>query len=374
MDRRTVRASMLTIAAVLFPSIASADVGTPLMFAELGHLLIGNLLIGIGEGIVIAALFRIPRRPAASTMVAANYFSAFVGGIGLVILSNLTISATIYSGRQVLIAVLAASFVLTVLLEWPFIWKLLTGTPRRLRKSLLASLIAQTASYAVLVPWYLLGGSVSVYTQATPVRSLAFVTNPGACVYYISVDGRSLMRCLLDGSEKRIVKPITQALPNDHLFAAKSASGDKWDLYLKSGPGYENQETLLPNFAGCGQVPDRGESRWQYWPSWTGPAFDLRPDDERDWTFGVYLHPEEGLHARSASAGGEFWLAFGTPFMAWPTRCATVLPGDEVVYQLGEQIIVFDAPTRKIALVAEGRGPLVVPEGTPDDPPQTRKP
>lgn len=47
------------------------------------------------------------------------------------------------------------------------------------------------------------------------------------------------------------------------------------------------------------------------------------------------------------------------PFLAWIARNATILPSDQVVYQLGNQIVILDLSTRKLAFLALGQGPVV---------------
>jgi hypothetical protein len=55
-----------------------------------------------------------------------------------------------------------------------------------------------------------------------------------------------------------------------------------------------------------------------------------------------------------------------TPFVAWNVRNATHLPGNIVLFQLGEnQVWVFDPDSRKVALLTHGTGPVaVIPEST----------
>ncbi|RYD63923.1 MAG: hypothetical protein EOP84_33180 [Verrucomicrobiaceae bacterium] len=69
----------------------------------------------------------------------------------------------------------------------------------------------------------------------------------------------------------------------------------------------------------------------------------------------------EGLEARNLKSGEEVHLSMETPFCAWYARNAVHLPGDLVLFQLGEnQICVFDPVTRRIALLWHGRGFVVV--------------
>ena len=63
------------------PLSALADAGTPLMWAGMLHLVFGNALIGIGEGMLLAFLFHLKRWKCILAMIAANYFSAWVGDV-----------------------------------------------------------------------------------------------------------------------------------------------------------------------------------------------------------------------------------------------------------------------------------------------------
>ena len=68
------------IALMSFPAVAFADAGTPLMWAGAFHLIIGNAIIGIAEGLILAILFRQKKARCVLIMIAANYFSAWAGG------------------------------------------------------------------------------------------------------------------------------------------------------------------------------------------------------------------------------------------------------------------------------------------------------
>src|SRR5262245_548328 len=62
-----------------FPSNASANAGTPLMWAGALHLTIGNFFIGILEGLLLGWIFRVPKTRAVRVMIGANYLSAWLG-------------------------------------------------------------------------------------------------------------------------------------------------------------------------------------------------------------------------------------------------------------------------------------------------------
>ncbi len=61
------------------PSTVQADAGTPLMWAGMLHLFIGNAVIGCFEGFILAKFFSLKMRRTIGLLIAANYFSAWVG-------------------------------------------------------------------------------------------------------------------------------------------------------------------------------------------------------------------------------------------------------------------------------------------------------
>ncbi|MBR6464107.1 MAG: hypothetical protein IKS81_02315, partial [Verrucomicrobia bacterium] len=70
------------LAALLLTSAtAQANAGTPLMWATLLHLFIGNLLIGIFEGYLLAKFFKLSKLRSIILLIIANYISMWLGGI-----------------------------------------------------------------------------------------------------------------------------------------------------------------------------------------------------------------------------------------------------------------------------------------------------
>ncbi|MGE5294178.1 MAG: hypothetical protein ACM3VT_05065 [Solirubrobacterales bacterium] len=61
------------------PSVAQANAGTALMWAGTLHLLVGNLIVGLIEGILLAQVFRLSKWKCIGLLILANYFSAWCG-------------------------------------------------------------------------------------------------------------------------------------------------------------------------------------------------------------------------------------------------------------------------------------------------------
>jgi hypothetical protein len=52
--------------------------------------------------------------------------------------------------------------------------------------------------------------------------------------------------------------------------------------------------------------------------------------------------------------------SFGFPGVNFVTRSAVILPGEQVVFQWGDNIMLLDLGTGKMGRVTPGRGPVVV--------------
>ena len=66
------------------PIAAHANAGTPLMWATMLHLFFGNAIIGILEGLLLAVFFRLPKGKTIFLLIAANYASAWLGGLFII--------------------------------------------------------------------------------------------------------------------------------------------------------------------------------------------------------------------------------------------------------------------------------------------------
>jgi hypothetical protein len=53
------------------------------------------------------------------------------------------------------------------------------------------------------------------------------------------------------------------------------------------------------------------------------------------------------------------------PWLDWPVTSATILPDDQLIFQLGEQIIWVNLDTNQAAGIAAGHGPVVLLQNQP---------
>jgi len=106
---------------MLLPSTAFANAGTPLMWVSAIHLVAGNALIGIVEGLLLGLFFECSKWKSVLILIAANYASAWGGVLMMEPLTSLP-DMTIENIRYWLVVFVIVAFLVTLLIEYPFFW------------------------------------------------------------------------------------------------------------------------------------------------------------------------------------------------------------------------------------------------------------
>lgn len=350
--KKTIRLAAIMVFLFLFPHLARADAGTPLMWLSMLHLVIGNLFVGLFEAALILILFK-PRigMLTVGIMIFANYFSAWCGYFLLRHCQDaFSNSVTINHALAFLIGAMIVLMLATYVIEWPFCFMIFLKEPRRWRKSILATLSSQTASYAVLLFFYLSASPITVVTKTKIEPNYNFAEVPMARVYYIGLNDGAIWCKRLDGTAPVKIAD-TREMGNQSMLTGKLGdNGKDVDLWLvrSNHIPYQrpvvSEERILKNFARHAVQ---------------GMSGDLRPLNQRHWQIEIGHWSAEGIYAHKDETGEKFWLAMETPLISWFPHPGTLLPGEQMIYQLGNMILMVDFNTRQLALVAMGRGPMV---------------
>jgi hypothetical protein len=352
-------------AAVLWPALALANAGTPLMWARGIHLFVGNLAIGIGEGLLLAVLFKKRAAPCIGIMIVANYFSAWIGGFLLTTNLSDWLGLDLNTAWRWLWIMVVAAYFLTVLLEWPFVAFCLRGSSGWRAKTVWGSLVVQAASYVVIFGWYWAASGTSLYREVAIVPAAEIHVPKGTVLYFIANDDGDVYALDLSQKEPRKVHELGSRSWFDRLQAtASDTDSGQWDLIarLVTDQKEPTLKTVLHNFATVVPTPTE-RSGYEEWAN-SGEVSRLGTAGESGWKFRAGFWAFEGLSGENAKDGRRLHLSLETPFLEWYVRNATQLPGDQVVFQLGrDQICILDPVAKKIALVARGWGPIVALRG-----------
>ncbi len=362
---------VVLLSILAFPPAASANAGTPLMWAGALHLLFGNALIGLGEGLLLGWLFAAPKGKAILFMILANYASAWLGGVFLANAIAHALPMDLNNGWRWLWVMVGATYCITLLMEWPFVAWCFRGKRDWLTRSLQGSLVVQSASYVVLFGWYWMASGTSLYTEMNIVAPADLSLPESVLVYYISPsDGDAYRRQLPSGEPEKVCE-LHSTGRNDRLFVRPSTpNANQWDLVARlETQDYRNpQIVVVKSNMPVGAAPDRLGTERDYEGTWFnfGEVQKLGDAANSDWEFRTGFWPVEGLWGSKKTAGERVGFSYETPFGAWSVRNAVQLPLDEVLFQLGhDQICAFDPGNKRVALLWRGRGPVPVIDKTP---------
>jgi hypothetical protein len=281
------------------------------------HMLLGNALIGVLEGLLIARFWKLAWSKPVGVMIAANYFSAWSAMLlHAMLLYRYVHRIPLQRLELAHTGLLVGAFVLTLVLEWPFVLAILRKQERCVVQSIKACIGVNVVSYGLIVGLFSLFSTTSFLTATQLVDAKVFPWKSSFEVYFLD-EGDAPTALSLPGSARH---PVTAL---------------QW-------------ETVKARAA---EYPDRPSRRVR----------DLRPSGEQDWKFrDAIMWPEEGLSGRRRSTGEVRRLAIATPLVQrFPGR-VTILPGDQIVLQLGYEICALDWSTAKIAVLVEGREPIVM--------------
>lgn len=383
---------VLCVAAPALGNTASAA-----MLAGAAHMVAGNALFGMLEGIVLIGFGA--RTRAMWMALIANYVSATVGALLALPAFEFFLGLL---GNDYLATVMPATYLVFVaftllgfLIELPFFW-FAFAKPRRVGRVLVAAALGNLITAILLAGWYEATTNMAMARafEPAPVGSIMDqIEGETPWVYYIAPDDITVRRVRLDGTGDEHVLEAPASLNRMNLQVAVRTDG-RVDLTIVTG-NYSGEDEAywyrqweremdqdseldhweLYSWGGlvCMLLEDVGEAGTlhQSYPFYGYPAvFDhvSRTKPERDAI--VRVSALAGLTVRSPERDlfldGPVGLGVGP-------RCVSVLPGDVLVFDLSTPstrssrgIYVASIGTMQHArLPVEGRSPCVVYEVAP---------
>jgi len=299
---------------LFFPSMVYANVGTPLMWAQNFHLLIGNAVIGIIEGLLVVAIFKRPKKHSTIFFILLNYFSMLIGVAIIAFVDSYGFEKTVITIENAKIFMFVSFiyfYLITLFVEFPFILGFFWKEKDRFRKGIKATLIVNTVSYMLLFPLYWLASSATLINELEVVSTSEIDLPDNYDIYYISDNGKDFIKSDLDGKNKEIVRKDIADLASEKDFNK--------------------------SFFEVGELNKNGT--WEY----------------RTGTWAV-----EGIKGKNNN-GESFRYAVETPFISWHIKNGTHIEKDLLIFQLGsDQIVALRHDKKQISLVAKGSRPVVV--------------
>jgi len=352
----------LGVVLLAIPLTARADAGTPLLWAGMLHLVFGNAIIGVFEGAILARVFKLKNSVCILTMIPANYFSAWFGGFFLNSQIGKSLPLNLYTAWHWIWIMVVFTYLMTLVLEWPFVFFCFRKSPDRLKRSLWGNLLVQSASYILLFGWYAMASGTTLYTQ-THVVAVSDVNFPKqGLLYFISRTNGTVDVLDLSSRQTQKIAALGKVDDDERLFMQASAnSPGHWNILETSRRTVicSNLPVETAVYATNDYNPNITEIRGTMFNFGNAPIIGNAMGS--DWRFRTGFWPIEGLHGTNKKTGESIHLALETPFAYWIARSATQLPDDSIVFQLGnDQICLFEPATKKLCLLARGQGPVVL--------------
>lgn len=253
-----------------------------------------------------------------------------------------------------LLAVFAAlATLVSALAEWPFFARAVQGASTSLLLSLRANAITMLLVVAVYLPFCQWGSPACATPNPVPEGLQVFFIREG-----------SLFRKSFDSPETCLLSARTFS-SDARLFARRGEGG--WDLWLQD----RDSVRLLDNVADATaeiasqaptqvRVPKAVHTREATLAETFGKPAEMFPEADSAWSLRVGRWPWEGLEISSRDLKGAYRVALDTPLLSWDVRCATRLPGEQALFQMGPYLWWLDLETRRASVFAKGQGPLVI--------------
>jgi len=354
LNRRTI--IFLTLL-IFSPYAVCANVGSPILWATGFQLYIGNAIIGVLEGWLLAKVFRLPRIKCMGVLVLANYFSAWIG-MFIVGMLRYIYTPDIYNAVRLTLILVFITYVCTLVLEWPFVAFCFRGKSHWFRRSVLASLLVQTLSYLILFSGFWFISFKSLYADFSIVPPDRILLPADVSVYFISnTDGNVYRRS--GTNEHELIAHL--ASTNDLNFLRIQESEDtsnSWDLVavIPDRYHYDNSVPIIKDII---TGTDQSFYQTHFYNTW-GEAPRIGSATKSTWHFNWEYWCLQGEDEKS----DEFiFVAFDNPMLNLSIRVANQLPEHKVLFQLGkDQLCLLDVDKREIAVWDRGYGPVAIAE------------
>jgi hypothetical protein len=380
---RSLSKPFLTLLALAYPASVFANILPVVFFAGIMiRTYFLTAVIGIVEGLIVVTVFKAwgeskirGELRGIGIMVLANYFSFILGEWyllqGLRIFSGAVLgSEPLYNAHRFIWLSVLVAFVLTILLEWPFCFWILRKKSKSFRKSIAATVLVQTLSYAVLLVFYVSLGAVELYRHMDIDRNLVRSQDENVWVYFVSNDDGDIHRIRLDGTDRQKafdtdLSSAQRGIKTCNILLWPNDEPNAWDFWLcrdedcrilqkgifrgfatlSSGSDMRLEDANTP-----GDLRERG--------LWT-IVTDLRGPTEHSIEVKIDYFGWQGVTVADPCANQEYKLMIQTPLLTWGIEHVTVLPNDQLVCEMAGQIVIMNLRERKMALLALGLSPVV---------------
>jgi hypothetical protein len=354
-----------------------ANAGTALMLMPLLQLLYGNFIIGLLEATALRALIGVRFWRGLGFCILANYVSLIAGLVLFPMFTTRLADATLGAPDALnfghyIMALIVTAFVASFLVEWPIIRLAWERARRRLVLTLTGVLVAQLISHTVMIYFYGAASGFTLHREGITIEPTPHFAAIDATVYYIDRDDWTVQSIPIRGGASTVVAHIEplQRRFDSRLFALKDLDTGNANLWLVPERWVRKPEAILLAELGPAverlpaMAPLEALSATQNWET---AALPVHEPGENEWDLRMgWSWAAEGVSLRRQDdVSTDHRVAVELPGLAWRADSPHLLPGDQLLYQLGPYIVLYDIESRRLAIITRGESPAVLPHGSP---------
>jgi hypothetical protein len=354
---------LIATATLLYAPMAHANAGTPYVMRSVLTLAFGNIFIGIGEALILRLLNRaIKLRYAIPVLIAANYASMFCGlliknSIGLLITEVLGMPL-LWIAPQLMVLAFFLLYAISIVLEWPFFWLMVRKQPSVKWGSLRPCVIAQTASYALLLLWFLPTSTFSMYTDFEWVEAKAITQDDTFTLIYIHE--REMHEMALNGEQQEKLSDWNNPIHRRTLTVYKSEKG--WVLRGRSINDWDTwEEWPVPTQYPVASLTSLVHGTdMKYWRSKN--CIDYRLPKEPNWSARQWAYlPSEPMYIHVNATDDSYTFGLQTPLVNLRHGPFYLLPDDLLVVMIDGHVILANVRDKTLAVLTPADAFLVLP-------------
>jgi hypothetical protein len=276
---------------------------------------------------------------------------------------------TVENGWKQALVAGAIVFLVAWAVKLPFVARCLRKRSWWFARSIRASLALHAVSCAIVFVWYVIPSEFALYTDIAHDVAVPSLPYGEASCYYISPHDDTVYRISLSGGQPVTIATLDTCHSMCRLEALFEENPPRIALYAEVGTQAEEARTVSLDSKVCGDdlllfprdySGTKGENR----------IVDLRQPYERHLEFAIGPSNNPGLEITRLVSGLDsrkqyslkrerIRLGLQTPFFQCRVSYVTVLPNDYVVFQIENEICVFDPSSRSLTRIAAGRCPVV---------------
>lgn len=329
---------------ILLPQMIIANAGTPLMWVQMIHLVFGNLVLGIIEGLILKFAFKTKLPRAVVLMILANYVSWIIGTVLISYFQNTLINKTFeleYVYKAWIVSIILLYFV-TVLIEAPFIFWIYRREVN-FKKSLTNSFLINVLTYTGMIAIYLHSSGFNIFTDIKIDQSLLDNRNEKHIFYILSSDSKVYSYRLADKKMELLI-PIT----SEYKYPRFELNYANDSLTINLGIEQNNTQKQIIDSNFCSVTDSIYYGNFNY--SWWQPTSDFRDINDRTWDAYAGDWAIQGLRIRKEGEIKEKY-AFEVPWMMWSISEIAIINNHELIFKINGRIVLLDIEKKEMAFI-----------------------